>query len=86
MFIAPNGIRNTTITEINTKLVKFEDRLKLNSRMRRKLRKLLFPSNKELLSMSINSNVSVSSQTSRDNSLSNLTGLEKQIAALGKNS
>lgn len=73
-FIANNDIRNTSITEINNKLVKFEDHLKLNSRMRRKLRKLLFPLNKELLSMSINSNVSVTSQTSRDNSLSNLTG------------
>lgn len=82
--LTPKGINNTSTSEINTDLVKIEDRLKLNSQKRKRLRKLLFPSNEELLNMSINDDFSMSTQNLSINSLHKLSSSEKQIELLGK--
>lgn len=74
--LTPNSISKTSTTEINTNLVKIEDRLKLSSKKRKRLRKLLFPLNKELLKMNI--------KKPQNLIVNSLPDQEKQIVALGK--
>jgi len=54
-YLTPKGKNNRTSVELDSDLIKIEDRLNLNSQARHRLRKLLFPSNKELYNMSIDS-------------------------------
>jgi len=52
-YLTPKEKENKSSVELNSDLVKIEDRLNLNSQARQRLRKLLFPSDKELYNMSI---------------------------------
>jgi len=52
-YLTPKEKENKTSVELDSDLVKIEDRLNLNSQARQRLRKLLFPSDKELYNMSI---------------------------------
>lgn len=79
MILTPNGINNTLTLEIDSDLVKIEDRLNLNSQKPERLPELLFPTNEELLNMSINNSILTSTQNLRNNS-----SPEKKIEASGK--
>lgn len=52
-YLTPQGRENKSLTELDTELLKIEDRLKLDSQARQRFRKLLFPSDKELSDMSV---------------------------------
>lgn len=52
-YLTPQGRENKSLTELDSELIKIEDRLKLNSQARQRFRKLLFPMDKELNNMSI---------------------------------
>ncbi|XP_001951002.2 uncharacterized protein LOC100169079 isoform X2 [Acyrthosiphon pisum] len=47
-FLTPDGKENTIFKELNNEISKIEDRLNLNFQARKKFRKLLFPSDKDL--------------------------------------
>lgn len=53
-FLTPNGQESIT-PELNSDLIQIEDRLNLNPLARKRLRKLLFTSDKEVINMSIES-------------------------------
>jgi len=46
--LTPNGKENTMPKEVHSEISKIEDRLNLNFQARKKFRKLLFPSDKDL--------------------------------------
>lgn len=52
-YLTPKGKENKTSAELDSDLIKIEDQLNLNSHARQRLRKLLFPPDKELNDMSI---------------------------------
>lgn len=51
-YLTPKGKENKTSAELDSDLIKIEDQLNLNSHARQRLRKLLFPPDKELNDMS----------------------------------
>lgn len=51
-YLTPKGSENKTPTELDSDIVKIEDRLNLNIHARQRLRKLLFPSDVELHNIS----------------------------------
>lgn len=77
--LTPKEKENKTPTEINSELLKIEDRLDLNLVARRRLRKLLFPSNNELQNMSVVSDFPTPSpQKIRISAPARLTAAKKQ--------
>lgn len=78
-YLTPKGNENKTPIEIDSDLVKIEDRLNLNFKARQRLRKLLFPSDKELLNMSVASDFpSPSPQKDRLSAPGRLTSVKKR--------
>lgn len=85
-YLTPKGTENKTPTELNSDLVQIEDRLNLNSQARQRLRKLLFPSDKELHNMSnISDFPSPSPQKIRISAPSRLTSKKKRKIAFDEN-
>lgn len=64
--LTPNGKDNTITKELNNEISKIEDRLNLNLQARKRFRKLLFPSDKDLNNIDEFSNFP--SQTKDDDS------------------
>lgn len=54
-YLTPKGNENKTPLELDSDIIKIEDRLNLNAHARQRLRKLLFPCDKELQNMSTTS-------------------------------
>lgn len=86
-YLTPKGRENKTPVELYSDLVQIEDRLNLNSKARQRLRKLLFPSDKELHNISLDiSDVSdfpsPSPQKIRISAPSRLTSKTKQKIVL----
>ncbi|XP_022174220.1 uncharacterized protein LOC111036501 [Myzus persicae] len=82
-YLTPNGKENTTSTELDSELVKIEDRLNLNSQARQRFRKLLFPSDKNLNNMSeVSDFPSPSPEKLRISAPSRLISTKKQKAII----
>lgn len=83
--LTPNNTEKKTTVELDSDLVKIEDRLNLNKKARQRLRKLLFPSDNELLEMSTVSDFPTPSpQKSRFSAPSRLTSTKKRKMILEK--
>lgn len=83
--LTPNTMERKTPIELDSDLVKIEDRLNLNIKARQRLRKLLFPSDKEFLELSVVSDFPTPSpQKSRMSAPSRLTSTKKRKIVLEK--
>lgn len=77
-YLTPKGTENKTPIELDSDLVKIENQLNLNYEARQRLRKLLFPSDKELHNVSITSDFpSPSPQKIRISAPGRLTNMKK---------
>lgn len=83
--LTPKEMEKKTYIELDSDLVKIENRLNLNIKARQRLRKLLFPSDKELLDMSsTNDFPSPSPQKLRISAPAKLTSTKKHKMMLDK--